>query len=223
MPAIASTSGRLHSEFIRLLFLQVHRETDNFFAASGVPLVQSTSGGFFHYRRAAFFTNLKSKSGNLLTNLNLDGAPITTPIKCAHSTSLCVSVSVQHPYQRDSRGNCVGQQTHNKNYTTMTQSLDVILSSSLTPHSLLSHVTGLCARPVIRSVTGPYRCTTSPVRVGTGEPFHRVEPVPVRGFTGTGWSVQQMTTSGMQTVMMQKSQNEECWTLSPNPTNTHSV
>jgi hypothetical protein len=34
MPAIASTSGRLHSEFIRLLFLQAHRETDRFFAAS---------------------------------------------------------------------------------------------------------------------------------------------------------------------------------------------
>ncbi len=36
MPAIASTSGRLHSEFVRLLFLQTHRETDRFFAASGV-------------------------------------------------------------------------------------------------------------------------------------------------------------------------------------------
>ena len=33
MPAIASTSGRLHSEFIGLLFLQAHRETDRFFAA----------------------------------------------------------------------------------------------------------------------------------------------------------------------------------------------
>ena len=31
MPAIASTSGRLHSEFIRILFLQTHRETDRFF------------------------------------------------------------------------------------------------------------------------------------------------------------------------------------------------
>jgi hypothetical protein len=28
MPTITSTSGRLHSEFIRLLFLQAHRETD---------------------------------------------------------------------------------------------------------------------------------------------------------------------------------------------------
>jgi hypothetical protein len=31
MPPKASTSGRLHSEFVRLLFLQVHRETDRFF------------------------------------------------------------------------------------------------------------------------------------------------------------------------------------------------
>ena len=40
MPVIASTSGRLHSEFIRLLFLQAHRETDRFFAASGVQSAQ---------------------------------------------------------------------------------------------------------------------------------------------------------------------------------------
>ena len=38
IPAVASTSGRLHSEFVRLLFLQAHRETDRFFAASGVQL-----------------------------------------------------------------------------------------------------------------------------------------------------------------------------------------
>jgi hypothetical protein len=31
MPTIPSTSGRLHSEFVLLLFLQVHRETDRFF------------------------------------------------------------------------------------------------------------------------------------------------------------------------------------------------
>ena len=39
MPAIASTSGRLHSEFVLHLFLQAHRETDRFFAASRVQLV----------------------------------------------------------------------------------------------------------------------------------------------------------------------------------------
>ncbi len=38
MPVIVSTSGRLRSEFIRLLFLQAPRETDRFFAASGVQL-----------------------------------------------------------------------------------------------------------------------------------------------------------------------------------------
>jgi hypothetical protein len=48
MPAIVSTSGRLHSEFVRTLFLQAHRETDRFFAASGVQLAQHNRGGF-HY------------------------------------------------------------------------------------------------------------------------------------------------------------------------------
>ena len=71
MPAIAGTSGRLHSEFIRLLFLQAHRETDRFFAASGVQLAQSTSGGFFHFRRAAFSAQLKSKCGLLLAKPQL--------------------------------------------------------------------------------------------------------------------------------------------------------
>jgi hypothetical protein len=38
IPVTPSTSGRLHSEFIRLLFLQTHRETDLFFEVSGVQL-----------------------------------------------------------------------------------------------------------------------------------------------------------------------------------------
>ncbi len=33
MTGIVSTSGRLHSEFVRLLFLQDHRETDRFFCS----------------------------------------------------------------------------------------------------------------------------------------------------------------------------------------------
>jgi hypothetical protein len=83
MPAIARTSGRLHSDFVRLLFLQDHRETDRFFAASGVQLAQSTSG-LFHFRRAAFSSQFKSKVGSTLANaaalrinLNLDGVPVT--------------------------------------------------------------------------------------------------------------------------------------------------
>ena len=84
IPAIASTSGRLHSEFVRLLFLQAHRETDRFFAASGVQHAQVTSG-HFHHRRAAFFSQLKAKAGLVLAKaaalritLNIDGAPITS-------------------------------------------------------------------------------------------------------------------------------------------------
>jgi hypothetical protein len=103
---------RLHSEFIRLLFLQTHRETDRFFAASGVPLAQSTSGGFFHFRRAAFFANLKSKSGNLLAkaaalriNLNLVGASIaskshTHPSHSQTSRLLTSSLSLGVPVPR---------------------------------------------------------------------------------------------------------------------------
>jgi hypothetical protein len=34
MSVIASTSGHLQCEFVRLLFLQSHRETDRFLAAS---------------------------------------------------------------------------------------------------------------------------------------------------------------------------------------------
>ena len=85
MPAIAGTNGRLNSEFIRLLFLQALRETDLFFATSGVQSAQSNMGGFFHFHLAAFSSMFKSRVGNILSkatglriNLNLDGAPITS-------------------------------------------------------------------------------------------------------------------------------------------------
>ena len=63
MPALASTSGRLHSEFVRLLFLQAHRETGRFFAASGVQLAQHDRGQF-HFHRAAFSAQIKEKVGS---------------------------------------------------------------------------------------------------------------------------------------------------------------
>jgi hypothetical protein len=47
MPAIASTSGKLHSEFVRLLFLQAHWETDRLqlqeFSMRSLPVDSSTS------------------------------------------------------------------------------------------------------------------------------------------------------------------------------------
>ncbi len=57
MPDIVSTSDHLHSEFVRILFLQPHRETDRFFAASGVALPKATA---------------------LRIKINLDGAPIAS-------------------------------------------------------------------------------------------------------------------------------------------------
>ncbi len=111
MPAIASTSGRLHSEFVRLLFLQAHRETDRFFAASGVELAQSNSG-LLHFRRTTFSSHLKSKVGSTLAkaavlrvNLTLDGAPITSrththPSHSQTSRLLTSSLSLGVPVPR---------------------------------------------------------------------------------------------------------------------------
>ncbi len=84
MRIITSTSGRLHSEFVRLLFLQAHRETDRFFAASGLQLAQSTSD-LYHFKRVVFSSQLKSKVGNILgktaalrITLNDDVAPVSS-------------------------------------------------------------------------------------------------------------------------------------------------
>ena len=65
MPTIVSTSGRLHSEFVRLLFLQDHWETDHFFETSEIQLPSSTSGQF-HYKRVVFSSHLRSKVRNIL-------------------------------------------------------------------------------------------------------------------------------------------------------------
>ena len=113
MPAIVGTNGRLHSDFIRLLFLQTHRETDRFFAVSGVQSAQSNLGATgFHFRRAAVLNQLKSKCGLLLAkaaalrvNLNLDGSPIashshTHPSHSQTSRLLTLSLSLGVPAPR---------------------------------------------------------------------------------------------------------------------------
>jgi hypothetical protein len=113
IPPIASTSGRMHSEFVRILFLQAHR--DRFFAASGVQSAQSNMGTFFHFRRAAFSSILKSRVSSILAkaaalriNLNLDGVPITSKSHThpSHSqtsrlltSSLSLGVPVPRPTQ----------------------------------------------------------------------------------------------------------------------------
>jgi hypothetical protein len=111
MPVMASTSRRLHSEFIRLLFLQSHREIDRFFATSGVQLAQSHRG-MFHYRRTVFSSQLETKVGGILdkaaslrVNLNIDGAPIasrthTHPSHSKTSRLLTSSLSLGVPVPR---------------------------------------------------------------------------------------------------------------------------
>ncbi len=67
IPPVLSTSGRLHSEFFRLLFWQGHRETNHFFTTSGVQLTHS-NGGLFLYLRVVFSSHLKSKIDNTSTS-----------------------------------------------------------------------------------------------------------------------------------------------------------
>ena len=108
MPAIVSTSGRLHSEFVRTLFLQAHRETDRFFAASGVQLAQHNRGGF-HYHRVSSSSLIKAKTDSILAKasdlrfiLNIDGSPIiskshTHPSHSQDSRLLTSSLSLGVP------------------------------------------------------------------------------------------------------------------------------
>jgi hypothetical protein len=62
LPAIMSTSSRMHGEFWRLLFLQAHRETEAHFTAAGMSSQRNQSDSFC-FKRAAFYQSLKSKVG----------------------------------------------------------------------------------------------------------------------------------------------------------------
>ena len=103
MTGITSTSGCLHSEVVRLLFLQDHRETDRFFEVSGVHLVQLVLNNLTvassttpSYRRATVSSQIKSKVGNILAKdaalritLNIDGTPMTSKSH-THPSHQCV-------------------------------------------------------------------------------------------------------------------------------------
>jgi hypothetical protein len=65
-------------EFVRLLFLQAHRETDRFFAASGVQFAQ-TQRVMFHFLRAAFSAQIKAKVGSTLVKAAALRTNIHTP------------------------------------------------------------------------------------------------------------------------------------------------
>ena len=55
LPAIMTTSSRIHSKFLRLLFLQAHRETKSHFIATGLSSQQNRSDNTFRFKSDAFY------------------------------------------------------------------------------------------------------------------------------------------------------------------------
>jgi hypothetical protein len=101
MSTIVLTSGRLHGEFVRILFLQAHRETDRFFAPSGVQLTQHNRGGF-HYHRSAFSRQIKTKTDSNLPKasvLRLISHPSHSQVSRLLTSSLSSGVPVPRATQ----------------------------------------------------------------------------------------------------------------------------
>jgi len=103
LPAIVSTSTRMHGEFLRLLFLQAHRETESHFTADGMSL-QTNNSEALRFKRAAFYDGLKSKVGlaaakaaALRVNLNVQGCGIVaTPMHAPSRTPLLLPLLLSH-------------------------------------------------------------------------------------------------------------------------------
>ena len=87
IPAILSTSGRIHGEFLRLLYILAHRQTVNFFDTLG----EEPSNEAFTWRRAEYFFHNRAAIGIACaqaTALRTHVAPHTArrlplPLSCA--------------------------------------------------------------------------------------------------------------------------------------------
>jgi hypothetical protein len=97
----------MHCEFLRLLFLQAHRETEGHFTAAGMSSQHNQLDSFW-FKSTAFYQNLKSKVGLaaakavvLRINLNVQGcvivavpehvpscAPLLFPLLLSHNLPL---------------------------------------------------------------------------------------------------------------------------------------
>ena len=61
LPAMVSTSNRMHDEFLRLIFLKAHQETEAHFTADAAGMSsQNYQTDVFRFKRAAFLQSLKS-------------------------------------------------------------------------------------------------------------------------------------------------------------------
>ena len=102
LPAIDSTSTRMHGEFLRLLFLQAHRETEAHVTA-GMSL-QTNNSEAFRFKRVAFYNGLKSKVGlaaakaaALRINLNVQACgKVATPMHAPSRTPLLLPLLLSH-------------------------------------------------------------------------------------------------------------------------------
>jgi hypothetical protein len=111
LPAIVSTSCRMHGEFLRLLFPQAHLETEAHFTAAGMSS-QNYQSDSFCFKRAAFYQLLKSKIGlaaskaaALRINLNIEGcgivsAPVHAPSRAPLLLPLLLSHNISPPRVR---------------------------------------------------------------------------------------------------------------------------
>ena len=115
LPAIVSTSTRMHGEFLHLLFLPAHRETEAHFTAAGMSSQRNQSDSF-RFKRSAFYQSLKSKVGlaaakaaALRINLNVEGcgivaAPVHAPSRAGRipdKGNRCIQ-----RYYRGTQGTC---------------------------------------------------------------------------------------------------------------------
>ena len=108
LPAIVSTSCRMHGEFLRLIFLQAHLENEAHFNAAGMSS-QNYQTDAFRFKRAAFLQSLKSKIGlaaskaaALRINLNIQGcgivaAPVHAPSRAPLLLPLLLSHNIPLP------------------------------------------------------------------------------------------------------------------------------
>jgi hypothetical protein len=106
MPAITSTSVRMHGEFLRLLFLQAHRETENSFSFMGTPAQPDQDQ--FRFRRPAFYSVwtstvglIAAKAAALRINMNTDSCLVASRtasrrLSSSHATSLLNSSLSHH-------------------------------------------------------------------------------------------------------------------------------
>ncbi len=77
---IAGTSGRLHSEFVRLLFLQAHRETEALTKAAVLRINLNLDGTSIASKSHTHPSH--SQTSRLLTSSLSLGVPVPRPTQC---------------------------------------------------------------------------------------------------------------------------------------------